>query len=49
MAPHRRRVLLEILAVDDLEHGETDGGRDWVAAERVEVLHAVGERIGDRC
>ena len=35
-------------STDDVEDREPDGRRDGIAAERVEVLHPVGERVGDR-
>ena len=39
----RSRVLLESFVVDHVQHGDTDRARDRIAAERVEVLHAVSE------
>src|SRR6185436_2344644 len=41
-------VLLETLLLDDVEDRETDRRRHGVPTERVEVLHPVGERLGDR-
>ena len=41
------RARLQALVADHVEHGEADRGRDRVAAEGVEVLHAVRERARD--
>ena len=42
------RALLEALVADHVEHREADLAGDGVAAEGVEVLHAVRERGRDR-
>ena len=45
--PNRKRVFLQALVTDNVEHGEANGARDRIAAERGEELHPVRERIGD--
>src|SRR4051812_36185974 len=45
--PDDAGVLLEPLLLDDVEDREADRGRHRVATERVEVLHAVRERVRD--
>src|SRR6266487_688685 len=40
-------VLLKLLFLDNIEHCQPDGAGDGVAAEGIEVLHAIVERSGD--
>ena len=42
-----QRVLLQLLVPHDVEHGVADRARHLIPTERREVLHAVGERLGD--
>ena len=46
-AEHARACACSRSSRDHVEHREADRGRDRVAAEGVEVLHAVGERARD--
>ncbi len=41
------RVFLQSLVLDDVQHRQADGARHGIAAEGVEVFHAVVERLGD--
>src|SRR5204862_89683 len=45
--PDAYRPCLELLVPQDVEHGKPDCARNLIAAERREVLHAIGERLGD--
>jgi hypothetical protein len=44
----RRRLLLEALVANDVQHFKADGARHRIPTERVEILHAVVEGRGDR-
>ena len=48
VAADAQGALLQPLLLHDVEHGQTGGAGDGVAAEGAEELHAVVERGGDR-
>ncbi len=45
---HDASMFLEFLLLEDIEDGQPCGARHRASAEGVEVLHAVGEGVGDR-
>ncbi|MCH8271592.1 MAG: GDP-mannose 4,6-dehydratase, partial [Planctomycetes bacterium] len=46
-AADAQRVLLKTLVLDNVQDGQADRARYRIAAEGVEVLHSVGEALGD--
>ena len=43
-----QRATLQVFVCDHVEHGQSHGARNRVAAKRAEEFHAVVERVGNR-